>query len=166
MRCIILSIRIRKNTNGDSRVADHVPTINEFDAANESHKNDVINLVTEFCRILKIKTNTHDWTKRTEPYRSMFYRDLCATLEGRLPNFMEGEWAQQHYYQNERHHLAVYAPPDVDLFDVIEMVCDCVAAGMARSGEVHDVEIPGDVLQRAVRNTVEILKEEVEVVDK
>lgn len=158
-------VRIKKNTNGDSRVADHVPTINEFDVANAAHVEDVKNLVDAFCKILKIKSSDHDWTKRKEPYRSMFYRDLCATLEGRLPDFMEGEWAQQHYYQNERHHLGVYARPDVDMFDVIEMICDCVAAGMARSGEVHEVEIPDCVLQRAVKNTVEILKDEVEVVE-
>lgn len=158
-------VKIRKNTNGDSRVADHIPTINEFDMANAAHVEDVNNLIIAFCKILKIKTTNHDWTKRIDPYRSMFYRDLCATLEGRLPNFMEGEWAKQHYYQNERHHLAVYAPDDVDMFDVIEMICDCVAAGMARSGEVFDVEIPSEVLQRAVKNTVEILKGEVEVVE-
>lgn len=158
-------VKIKKNTNGDSRVANHVPTINEFDMANAAHVEDVKNLVNEFCRILKLKSSDHDWTKRRDPYRSMFYRDLCATLEGRLPDFMEGEWAQQHYYQNERHHLAVYARPDVDMFDVIEMICDCVAAGMARSGEVFDVEIPDGVLQRAVKNTVEILKDEVEVVE-
>lgn len=158
-------VKIKKNTNGDSRVADHVPTINEFDVANAAHIEDVKNLVDAFCKILKIKSSDHDWTKRKDPYRSMFYRDLCATLEGRLPDFMEGEWAQQHYYQNERHHLGVYARPDVDMFDVIEMICDCVAAGMARSGEVHYVEIPSGVLQRAVNNTVEILKDEVEVVE-
>lgn len=158
-------VKIRKNTNGDSRVADHVPTINEFDMANAFHVEDVKNLVSEFCRILKIKSSEHDWTKRRDPYRSMFYRDLCATLEGRLPDFMEGEWAKQHYYKNERHHLATYAPEDVNMFDVIEMICDCVAAGMARSGEVHEVEIPDYVLQKAVKNTVEILKGEVEVVE-
>ena len=158
-------VKIRKNTNGDSRVADHIPTINEFDIANDAHRSDVRNLVNAFCEYLKTNSNPHDWTKVREPYRSMFYRDMCATLEGRLPNFMEGEWARQHYYKNERHHLATYAPEDVNMFDVIEMICDCVAAGMARSGEVHEVEIPDGALQRAVKNTVEILKGEVEVVE-
>ena len=158
-------VKIKKNTNGDSRVADHIPTINEFNMANATHRDDVRNMINAFCVLFKHKSLDHDWTKVTEPYRSMFYRDMCATLEGRLPNFMEGEWAKQHYYENERHHLAVYAPDDVDMFDVIEMICDCVAAGMARSGEVHEVEIPDGVLQRAVKNTVEILKGEVEVVE-
>ena len=158
-------VRIRKNTNGDTRVADHVPTINEFDTANDCHRTDVKNLIDEFCRMLKINSNPHDWTKVREPYRSMFYRDLCATIEGHLPNFMDGEWAKQHYYENERHHLETYAQEDVNMFDVIEMICDCVAAGMARSGNVYDVKIPDDVLQRAVKNTVEIMCKEVEVVE-
>ena len=158
-------VKIKKNTNGDSRVADYVPTIQEFDMANAEHRDDVRNLVDDFCILLKRRCRDHDWTKVKEPYHSMFYRDMCATLEGRLPDFMKGEWAQQHYYQNERHHLDVYARPDVDMFDVIEMICDCVAVGMARCGEVHEVEIPNHVLQRAVKNTVEILKGEVEVVE-
>ena len=95
----------------------------------------------------------------------MFYRDLCATLEGRSSNFMDREWAKQHYFVNERHHLATYAPPDVNMLDVIEMICDCVVAGMAQSGDVYDVEIPSEVLQNAVKNTVKLLKDEVEVVE-
>ena len=158
-------VKIKKNTNGDSRVADHIPTIEEFDCANLLHRGDVNSLIELFCDRLKARGRQHDWTKTAEPYKSMFYRDMCATLEGRLPDFTEGEWAQQHYYQNERHHLGVYTRPDVNMFDVIEMICDCVAAGMARSGEVHEVEIPDGVLQRAVKNTVEILKGEVEVVE-
>jgi len=158
-------VKIKKNTNGDSRVADHIPSITEFNNANIMHIDDVHNVINEFIKILKEKTFNHDWTKIDDPYRSMFYRDLCATLEGRLPDFMNGEWARQHYYENERHHLIQYAPDDVDMFDVIEMICDCVAAGMARSGEVFDVDIPGDVLVRAVKNTVEILKNDIEVVE-
>jgi hypothetical protein len=51
----------------------------------------------------------------------------------------------------------------VNLFDVIEMLCDCVSAGMARSGDVYDVDIPAEVLTKAVRNTVELMKEQIEV---
>ena len=46
------------------------------------------------------------------------------------------------------------------------MICDCVAAGTARSGgDIYDVDIPADILTKAVKNTVEILKDEVEVVE-
>lgn len=158
-------MKIKRNTNGDTRVADHVPTIREFDSANYQHIEDVKNLTLEFCKLLKLSSQCHDWTKIQEPYRSMFYRDFCDTLKGRLSDFMDGEWAEQHYYINERHHLAAYAPSDVNMLDVIEMICDCVVAGMARSGDVYDVEIPSEVLQSAVKNTVKLLKNEVEVVE-
>ena len=157
-------IRIKKHTEGDSRVAKGFPTVRAFDNANIDHREDVKNLIARFAEMLKKWTNDHDWTKRDEPYRSMFYRDLCATLEGRM-NFMDGEWAHLHYYEKERHHLKQHCPDDVNLFDVIEMLCDCVAAGMARSGDVYDVDIPAEVLTKAVANTVELLKDEIEVVD-
>ena len=157
-------IKIKKHTEGDSRVAKKLPTFSEFNDANEDHISDVHKLILEFCRILKQTSDPHDWTKVSEPYRSMFYRDLCATLEGRI-NFMDGEWAKQHYYINERHHLKEYCPDDVNMFDVIEMICDCVAAGMARSGDVCDIDIPAEILTKAVKNTVNILKDEIEVIE-
>lgn len=156
-------IQIKKHTEGDSRVAKELPTFQDFNNANLDHRNDVTNLISEFIHILSTKSSEHDWTKIKEPYRSMFYRDLCATLEGRM-NFMDGEWANIHYNKLERHHLKQRCPDDVDLFDVIEMICDCVAAGMARSGDVYDVDIPAEVLTKAVANTVELLKDQIEVV--
>ena len=89
----------------------------------------------------------HDWTKTHEPYRSNFYRDLCNTIEGRI-KFEDGQWNKDHYAL-ERHHLLERCPDDVNLIDVIEMICDCVCAGMARSGEVRDLEISEDILAGA-----------------
>ena len=155
-------MKVRKHTEGDSRVAKELPTFQKFNIANEDHRADVWHMINEFIKILKQTSSSHDWTKTTEPYRSMFYRDLCATIEGRM-NFMDGQWAHLHYYEQERHHLKQYCPDDVNLFDVIEMICNCVVAGMARSGDVYDVDIPADVLTKAVKNTVEILKAEIEV---
>ncbi|MBR4581050.1 MAG: hypothetical protein IKO32_07440 [Lachnospiraceae bacterium] len=158
-------IKIEKHTEGDSRVAKEVPTFLDFACANDSHRYDVRQLMYRFADMLRAQGIKHDWTKADEPYRSMFYRDLCATIEGRM-NFMDGEWAKIHYYEKERHHLKQHCPDDVNLLDVIEMLCDCVAAGMARNnGEIHDVDIPAEVLTKAVANTVEMLKAEVEVVE-
>ena len=156
-------IQIKKHTEGDSRVAKEIPTVRAFDDANIYHRDDVKKLIARFAVMLKEWTQEHNWTKREEPYRSMFYRDLCATLEGRI-NFMDGEWAHLHYYEKERHHLKQHCPDDVNLFDVIEMLCDCICAGMSRSGDVYDVDIPAEVLTKAVANTVELLKDEIDVV--
>ena len=63
----------------------------------------------------------------------------------------------------ERHHLLKNVPDDVDLLDVLEQICDCVSAGMARSGKVFDVEIPSEILEKAVKNTVKMLIDRIEV---
>ena len=76
--------------------------------------------------------------------------------------FEDGEWYKLHC-DNERHHLLKHCPDDVNLIDVLEMICDCVCAGMARSGCVRDLEIDAEILDRAVRNTVTLLENAVEL---
>ena len=156
-------IKMKHFVEGDSRTAGSVPPIKKFDQANDSHRTDVKNLIARFNQMLEQSSRNHDWTKTEEPYRSMFYRDLCDAVEGKQ-NFMDGEWAKVHYKELERHHLNEYCPSDVNLFDVIEMVCDCVCAGMTRKGNVSPVEISGEILECAVANTVNLLKDEIEVV--
>lgn len=145
-------VTIKRNTNGDSRVAKKSPTFEQFNDANASHISDVQNLMTEVAHRLERRGSDHDWSKVIEPYQSMFYRDLCNTIDGKM-NFMDGEWSKYHY-SVERHHLLKNVPDDVDLFDVIEMICDCVSAGLARSGEVRPLEIDESILSKAMRNTV------------
>jgi hypothetical protein len=41
---------------------------------------------------------------------------------------------------------------------VLEHIVDCVAAGLARSGEVRPVELSDELLQKALRNTVELVQ--------
>lgn len=54
---------------------------------------------------------------------------------------------------------------DVDLFDVLEMISDCVAAGLVRSGSVRKVEIDKDVLYKAFENTCSLIEDMCELVD-
>ena len=153
-------VHVKHSTNGDSRVAIGVPSFLEFKQANYYHIQDVVDLTNAFADELRERVQEHDWTKVTGPYQSWFYNDLCDAITGKI-DFMNGEWAKVHYYELERHHLAQHAPDDVNMFDVIEMLCDCVAAGMARSGEIYQIKIPNEVLQRAISNTVELLKDHV-----
>jgi len=157
-------ITIKKHTEGDSRTAKGVPTFTDFSTANYDHVEDVKHLAEQFSDMLRMRVRNHDWTKLNEPYKSMFYRDLCDTIEGKM-DFFDGKWSNLHYNKLERHHLKRHCPDDVNMFDVIEMICDCVAAGMARSGEVYDIDIPAEVLTKAVKNTVDLLKCEVNVVE-
>ena len=153
-------VKIKANTNGDTRVASGIPTIKDFHEANESHQRDVHELAKAFARAIVRQTSNHDWTKTFEPYKSMFYRDFCDTMNGHI-KFEDGEWAKIHYDELERHHLLRHVPDDVNLIDVIEMLCDCVCAGMARSNDVYNVTIPEDVLAKATANTFDMLKKHV-----
>ena len=151
-------IIVHKNTNGDSRVAKKVPTIDEFQYANRDHIRDVSKMMDSCCAQLHAQAEMHDWTKTTEPYQTMFYNDLCKAVRGEM-NFMDGKWSHQHYDINERHHLAKNAPEDVNMFDVMEMLCDCAVAGKARSDEsgIYTPTIADEVLQRAFKNTFDLL---------
>lgn len=148
---------IKRHTEGDSRVVKEVPSRVQFDLANRDHIRDVKNLVSEFSDLLLLQVAHHDWTKTVEPHATDFYNDLCKTINGEM-NFMDGKWAHDHYCVYERHYLLEHCPDDVNLIDDIEMICDHVAAGVARSGEVSNIDIPEDILVKAVKNTTELLK--------
>lgn len=150
------TITIKRNTNGDSRVAKECPTFYHFRNANCEHIQDVESITKNMAEFIEYRGREHDWSKVIDPYMSQFYRDLCDTISGRM-NFVDGEWAKYHY-EVERHHLLRNVPEDVNLFDVLEMIADCVAAGLARSGEVRPLEIDESILSKAMHNTVELVE--------
>ena len=155
-------VKIKRNILGDTRTATRVPTFYEFVGSNESHVDDVSNMMCELATDIRKAGKHHDFTKRNDPEKSLFYRELCATIEGNMDNFTNGEWYPMHC-KTERHHLNEYCPEDVNLIDVLEMICDCVCAGMARSGSVRPVSISDDILQKAVDNTVQMCVNSVEI---
>lgn len=154
-------ITIKKNSNGDTRTAPKDVSYAEFQKANDMHINDVSAIMYYLSREIERRGYEHDYTKKiAEP---LFYEDFLSTIhEG--TNFVEGEWYQLHI-EKERHHLLSRCPDDVNLIDILEMICDCVCAGMARSGEVRDLEISTDILKRAVNNTVKMICDEIKVED-
>lgn len=87
-----------------------------------------------------------------------FHRDF-------LTGFKRTDWWDAHRRLN-RHHLlqADGVPSDVNLVDVLDMISDCVMAGMARAGSVYPLDIAPDVLMLAFQNTVDLLKANVAVV--
>lgn len=158
-------LKIKRNTLGDTRTATKVPTIKEFQLANNDHTDDVRRMMTAIADSIRDRGCIHDYTKREEPRKSMFYRDLCNKLEGKLASFEDGEWYPMHCL-TERHHLNEYCPEDVNLIDVIEMVCDCVCAGMARTGKFRPIEISSEILQKALKNTAQLCVDAVEITEK
>ena len=155
-------IKIKRNSLGDTRTATKVPTYSEFTESNRLHVEDVEIMMRSIADAIVEQGCEHDWTKRNEPYKSLFYRELCAKIEGKSESFTDGEWYPMHC-KTERHHLDVHCPDDVNLIDVIEMICDCVCAGMARSGNVYPVKIPSEILLRATANTVQMCIDLVDV---
>jgi len=121
-----------------------------------SHVNDVMEGCKWFGDKLSTQSYSHDWTKRS--YLKEFARDFLSGEDIKtLP------WWEKHL--RERHHLNDRVPEDVNLIDVVEMLVDCVMAGMARNGSVHEVTVPDDVLRQAVGNTVTMLVEQIKVED-
>ena len=143
-------IEIKRNPNGDTRTATKDVTFEEFREANKQHILDVMNTMTILSSALRKRAYRHDFTKVIK--KEQFYKDFKDTLEGNF-NFIE------------RHHLTSKCPEDVNLIDVIEMICDCVCAGLSQSGEVRELEITDEILKKAVNNTVELLTSNIEVID-
>jgi hypothetical protein len=151
----MMKVSIKPNKLGDTRTATKVPTFAEFIESNRLHRKDVRSMMDGIAFSIQDRGKQHDITKVEEPHESLFYRELCEKIEGKIDDFTNGAWYPMHC-KTERHHLLEYCPEDVNLIDVIEMICDCVCAGMARSGNVYPVEIPPEILQQAVRNTVQM----------
>lgn len=152
-------ITIYKNPNGDTRTAPKDVTFEQFQEANDMHREDVSAVMYELSKMVENAGEYHDCTKKNQ--ERMFYRDFKSTInEG--TDFVNGEWYQLHVLA-ERHHLLSHCPDDVNLIDILEMIVDCTCAGLARSGEVRDLEINTEILNKAVKNTCELIKSMVEV---
>lgn len=157
-------IKVKRNSIGDTRTATRVPTFWELKDANALHIEDVKHMMGAIAGEIAATGRRHDFTKVHEPEQSLFYRELCAKIEGKIDSFTEGEWYPMHC-KTERHHINEHCPDDVNLIDVLEMICDCCCAGMARSGSVRPVTISSEILQKAVKNTVDMCVESIEIVD-
>lgn len=94
--------------------------------------------------------------------------DKLTDIDGFHADFVTGftvtEWWDRHRQLN-RHHLlqADGVRDNVNLIDVLDMIADCVMAGMARSGSVYPLDIDQAVLRRAFDNTVTLLRSQVVV---
>ena len=148
-------IIIRRNTNGDTRVAAGTPFYSDFVESNEQHIDEVSSLMTLMAAKIHMAGERHDWTKISQS--KLFYKEFSEAMDEKI-NFEEGEWYPMHY-TSERHHLHKHVPMDVNLIDVIEMIADCICAGLARSGEVRPITIDANVLAEAFNNTVGMMQE-------
>ena len=158
-------IRIKKSKSADTRSADHVIGRQELLDSTRMHISDVRKAMAWFSRMLVMRACSHDKTKLTE--FDEFYRQFHneqATGKGDWMDNPQG-WYRKIHLVEERHHLNNACPNDVNLFDVIEMLCDCAMAGLARSGNYRHDDIDANVLKTAFDNTVKMLVENTIVED-
>lgn len=149
-------IKIRKSPTADTRTCDFSKVSREtLLVSSQQHIQDVREAMTFFCAKMVESMRVHDHDKISDI--DGFHRDF-------LTGFAQTTWWDNHRKVN-RHHLleADGVPDDVNLIDVLDMIADCVTAGMARSGSVYPLHIRPDILVRAFENTVELLKAEVTV---
>ncbi len=148
-----MQIELHKNSNGDTWTAPKGVTFEQFKEANDSHRADVAAVMDELGCTLCENGEKHDWTKTQ--YEKDFYGDFLEAMCGGI-DFVSGKWYQLHINE-ERHHLLSRCPEDVNLLDVIEMIVDCVCAGKTRSGEVRELEVSLEILNKAFQNTVKLI---------
>lgn len=151
-------IQIHKSATADTRTCNFANTSREtLLESSAQHINDVCRALGYFGELIERQAINHDTDK---------INDIDGFHADFLTGFKEHEWWDRHRKLN-RHHLLEPdgVPEDVNLIDVLDMIADCVMAGMARSGSVYPLKISEPLLYRAFNNTVELLKANVEVVE-
>jgi len=149
-------ISIQKSQTADTRTCDFVNTSKEtLLSSSRQHIGDVVKALAFFSGKIIQAAGEHDYDKLTAI--DHFHRDFVT-------GFKQTGWWDNHR-RIHRHHIDKPdgIPADVNLIDVLEHIADCVMAGMSRSGNVYELKLPDELLQRAFRNTVELLKSEVVV---
>lgn len=151
-------IKISKSPTADTRTCEFAKVSKEtLRDSSIQHITDVRKGLAFFREALIHAANVHDFDKIDDI--DGFHRDFVT-------GFKRTEWWDNHRKVN-RHHLleADGVPADVNLIDVLDMIADCVMAGMARSGSVYALKISPEVLAKAFDNTVELLRKQVTVAD-
>lgn len=149
-------ITILKSPTADTRTCDFANiSKGTLYSSSIQHIGDVRLGIEFFRKLLAEAARVHDHDKLSDI--DGFHRDFVT-------GFKQTAWWDNHRRVN-RHHLLQEdgVPVDVNLIDVLDMIADCVMAGMARSGSVYALDISAEVLRRAFDNTVELLKSNVEV---
>jgi hypothetical protein len=149
-------ITVKKSETADTRTCDFANVSKEtLIKSSLQHIGDVGKGLAFFQSLLTKAAAEHDYDKLSDI--DTFHADFVGGFESTV-------WWDAHRKMH-RHHLAQEdgVPENVNLVDVLEYITDCVMAGMARSGEVYDLQMTPELLQKAFENTVKLLKNEVQV---
>jgi hypothetical protein len=149
-------ISIKPSPTADTRTCDFTKVSREtLLSSSHQHINDVESALMLFAEMIGTAASVHDADKITDI--DGFHRDFVTGFE-------QTEWWDRHLVLN-RHHLNDEdgVREDVNLVDVLDFIADCVMAGMARSGKVYHLGLSPELLEKAFQNTVELLKQNVQV---
>lgn len=150
-------IIIKKSQNADTRTCDFSKvTKKELLKNSKQHINDVKKGLRLFSSLIKYAGKNHDFTKIENI--DEFFTDFQT-------GFKTTDWWKMHQ-KKERHHFNTeeYIQDDINLIDVLEQIVDGVMAGMARSGEYRNEPISNELLQKAYKNTMKLLLNNVNVI--
>ena len=150
-------IKISRSQNADSRTASEKVSKEVLLFNSERHISDVKAAIHWMMWRLLAIAGEHDRTKIDNI--DEFFADFSAAQDGDTTDFRTKHWFKDIHLQ-ERHHLESRVPDDVNLLDVLELIADCVMAGMARSGEVFESNLSPEILERAFKNTFKLLIDE------
>lgn len=147
-------IEIKTSKTADTRSCDFTNVTKEqLVESSKQHINDVKMGLKFFQNQLELASTYHDFDKISNI--NSFHHDFIGGFE-------ETTWWDNHRRIN-RHHLLQEdgIPADVNLIDVLEMITDCIMAGMARTGSAYPLTINPDVLMTAFENTAKLLKRQI-----
>lgn len=150
-------IRIAKSKTADTRTCDFANTPRQvLLESSQQHIRDVVQALGFFSGMLINAAGVHDFDKIADI--DGFHRDFVT-------GFKKTEWWDRHRRIN-RHHIdnPDGVPEDVNLIDVIEHISDCVMAGMARRGDVYELKLSDELLQKAFKNTAKLLCDQIVLV--
>ena len=149
-------VEIRKAQKADSRTSNDISK-DELIRDTKIHIEDVSSVMNALAGMLATTGISHDHTKLSQ--FDDFYDSLNE--EG---DIKDSEWYKMHI-TTERHHLKSNVPSDVNLLDILEYISDCTVAGLSRSGTIYDLDLPAAVLVKAFKNTCELIKENIILVE-
>ena len=150
-------IEVTPSPTADTRTCDVTKvTKDQLLDSSLQHIGDVVQGLNFFVDYLMTAAGKHDYDKLTDI--DWFHSDFQT-------DFKKTGWWDNHR-RIHRHHLAQEdgVPINVNLLDILEYIADCVMAGMARTGEVYELEMTPALLDTAFTNTVELLKANVTLV--
>lgn len=133
-------------------------SINDFKKRLLIHKANIKRTFKLILNELKYRAKVHDHSK-VESLPLQY--EVTKRYIGRSEQYhsIKDNEAFAYHVKNERHHLQSFVPDDVNLFDVIELIVDCITCSVERQKDFRAIDITDKTLMLAFNNTCKQLLE-------